>query len=707
MAVNIGPKIGIDGEAKYRQQINNIIQQAKLLDSEMKAVTSSFTQNATAQEKLTAKSEVLAKQVDNQREKVSMLTSYWERARTKQYELSVELHKATVEFGSNSKEATAAEKAYNSAEQTTTKLKTQLNLATAELNKMENELAKGGGAAGKMSDATQDLDKSLDDAKNTAATFGDVLKANILSDAIINGVKQLANGFLSLAKMGISYNMQMETYQTNFATLLGDADKAKQLMAEVQAYAQKTSFDTPGLADAAQMLLTVGYNVDDVMPMLKMLGDVSLGDADRMNSLALAMSQVTSAGKLQGQDLNQLINAGWNPLQEISEMTGQSMAELKDEMSKGAISADMVAEALQHATSEGGKFYKAVENGGQTLHGKLGNLEETFQSHFGQAFEGASEQLKAGIDKVSEMLDKIDWESIGAAIGDIAGKIMDFGLWLLDNGDTVVSLVAGIGAAFVAWNVGSTILGLVKAIKAFQQANEFATVAQAALNAIMAANPVGLVIVGISALVAAVVAFIATNDDAKAFIANAWNTIKTTISNVIDGVVQKFDEFRLNVCNKAREIGTWIINGISGAVEYLRSLASQALGWGADFIDGFIRGFTSKIGSLVKGVKGIGSTIASYLHFSRPDKGPLRDYEQWMPDMLAGMARGIRDSQYLVEDAMSGVAGGMVSNMDTNNYNYGGVTVKVYAAPGQDVNAVADAVMQKINRATMTKAGAY
>ena len=161
MAINIGPKIGIDGEAKYRSEINKIIQQQKTLQAEMNAVTSSFTKNTTAEEKNVAVSKILSEQVKIQRERVE--------------QLSAMLQKSAEKYGENDTK--------------TLKWKEAVNSATAELNKMENQLKES-------SDATDDLGDSLDESQKAAFSFGDALKANVLSQAIVDGFKKL----VSLAK---------------------------------------------------------------------------------------------------------------------------------------------------------------------------------------------------------------------------------------------------------------------------------------------------------------------------------------------------------------------------------------------------------------------------------------------------------------------------------------------------------------------------
>ena len=116
-------------------------------------------------------------------------------------------------------------------------------------------------------------------------------------------------------------------------------------------------------------MMSFGLQSDFAFSKLKNIGDIALGDANKMKSLALAFSQATSTGKLMGQDLLQMINAGFNPLEVISKKTGQSMTELKDKMSKGEITAQDLAQALEWATEEGGKFYKGAETAADTTAG--------------------------------------------------------------------------------------------------------------------------------------------------------------------------------------------------------------------------------------------------------------------------------------------------------------------------------------------------
>ena len=153
---------------------------------------------------------------------------------------------------------------------------------------------------------------------------------------------------------------------------------------------------------------------------------------------------------------------------------------------------------------------------------------------------------------------------------------------------------------------------------------------------------------------------------------NAIPTIIANIPQIIGAIVDTITAFNwINLgATVIKTLGNGLLsmaNGLkgfmestlSGAIDYLKSLPKQALQWGKDMLDGFIQGIVGSVGGVINAVKDVGSAIASYLQFSRPDVGPLRNYETWMPDMLTGMAQSIRANLYRITDAMDLVGGSM------------------------------------------------
>lgn len=218
------------------------------------------------------------------------------------------------------------------------------------------------------------------------------------------GAVKITEGIKNIAANALKASSDFEQAGVQFGVMLGDAKKAQRLVNEIQDMANVTPFETQDLLDASKTLLNFGINVQDILPDLRMLGDIAGGDKQRMQSLTLAFSQMSSAGRLMGQDLLQMINAGFNPLQVISEKTGKSMAVLKDEMSEGKISVEMVRQAFVDATSEGGKFYGMMNKQSETLEGKISTLNDAYTIMTRTLSDMMIPSLKEGVEEITEVV---------------------------------------------------------------------------------------------------------------------------------------------------------------------------------------------------------------------------------------------------------------------------------------------------------------
>lgn len=225
------------------------------------------------------------------------------------------------------------------------------------------------------------------------------------------------DAFAKLAKEIVNVRGEIQSLEVSFNTLTGSAEVGGKLLGEIREFAVSTPMQMDDLAKGAQTLLSFNIAAEEVMPILKSLGDVSMGDSQKFQSLTLAFSQMSSTGKLMGQDLLQMINAGFNPLSVISEQTGKSIGELKDEMAKGAISAEMVKQAFMDATAEGGKFHGMLEAQSHTINGAMSNLQGAVQDMFnsiGEASEGVIVDAVTGVTKLVQ-----NYEKVGAVLMDI------------------------------------------------------------------------------------------------------------------------------------------------------------------------------------------------------------------------------------------------------------------------------------------------
>ena len=196
---------------------------------------------------------------------------------------------------------------------------------------------------------------------------------------------------------------EFQSMQTAIETLVGKGMSDK-LLPQIKELAKISPLTMSDMIGAEKMMLGFNIQAEDTIKYLKAISDISMGESSKFNSLTLAFSQMSAAGKLMGQDLNQMINAGFNPLQIISEKTGKSIATLKDEMSKGAISAEMVQQAFIDATSAGGKFYNMSENASKTINGQISMMQDAMDAAFNEMGQKSEGVIMSGIQLTTSLI---------------------------------------------------------------------------------------------------------------------------------------------------------------------------------------------------------------------------------------------------------------------------------------------------------------
>lgn len=204
------------------------------------------------------------------------------------------------------------------------------------------------------------------------------------------------------SKMG----MEFQDAEMRLQTMLGSAEAGTKMFNDIVKMGAETPFEAKDLLRASTLMLNFGVETKKVLPYMSMLGDISGGNAERFQSLALAFSQVSANGKLQGQDLLQMVNAGFNPLQIISEKTGKSMMQLRGEMADGAITIDKVVQAMQWATGEGGRFNGMMQKMSKTASGKLSTMMDNFNTAMAQLGQVLLPYVTKGIEAITAALEK-------------------------------------------------------------------------------------------------------------------------------------------------------------------------------------------------------------------------------------------------------------------------------------------------------------
>lgn len=320
--------------------------------------------------------------------------------------------------------------------------------------------------------------------KKEAGETVDVTKQ--IKQAVTDMGKKFLGGYgiKELVSQIVRVRGEFQSMQTAIETMVGK-DMTDSLMSQLKEMAKISPLTLTDMVDAEKMMLGFNIQAEDTVRYLQALSDISMGDSVKFKSLTLAFSQMSAAGKLMGQDLNQMINAGFNPLQIIAEKTGKSISTLKDEMSKGAVSAEMVQQAFIDATSAGGKFYQMSENASKTINGQLSMMQDALDNAFnemGQASEGV---IMEGIQLTTTLIQ--NYETVGKVL---VGLVATYGTYR-----TAVMLATAATSKHTIAEIALT------------NARVLARKAQMALNAAMLTNPYVAVATAVAGLVATMWAF--------------------------------------------------------------------------------------------------------------------------------------------------------------------------------------------------------
>ena len=306
--------------------------------------------------------------------------------------------------------------------------------------------------------------------------IGNVGKKGLgLLTASIAGITGVTAAMTTGISTGIKFNASIEQYTTSFEVMTGSAEKAAEIMQRLQKIGAETPFETEDIAETTQLLMNYGLTADDAIDKMQMLGDISQGSADKMNRIATAYGQMSSAGKVTLEDVKQMIEAGFNPLREISESTGESMSSLYDRISDGTVAVDEITDSMIRSTSEGGKYFQSMDKQSQTLNGRLSTLSDTVNAKLGEGLQKVSDILR---DKIipwaTEAVESLDFDAIFKTV------------------KKLVPVLISVGTAIAGWKVGKQLTPLINgfqeakvALSLFKLQSDGMTISQAALNGML------------------------------------------------------------------------------------------------------------------------------------------------------------------------------------------------------------------------------
>lgn len=500
----------------------------------------------------------------------------------------------------------------------------------------------------KLSVDDSGVDKGLGRAKEKALSFGDVLKANVLSGAIMNGFQKLSGAVKNMSGQFIesAANVKAETsaFEQTFGTLGDEASAAigrvanesgilqtrlNTLGSKIYAFARSSGGDTTESMSLMERALkaasdSAAYYDTSVEQATETLQSFLKGNFANDAALGLSATETTRNAAAM-----ELFGQKYNDLSEIQKQ--ETLLKMVED-----------SQRLSGAMGQAAREADGWEN-------VLGNLKETWRQFQANAGAPFLESLIPIIQKITTAfqgwINSVDWDTFTANITGFVNTV-------LDNGDTIISVIAGIATGFVAWNVASIIQGVVGAIKAFQAANEGATIAQAALNLVMNANPIGIVITAVAALAASVIALWHTNDDFRNAVISAWEKIKDTISNAVASIKTFFTE---TIPNAGRT-----------AVKWFQSIPDQMRDVGRNLLMGLWNGISDKVAWLKSKVSGVVDRIKSW--FTGKNGFDEHSPSKWSNGVakyvMQGMADGFENGLPSLMDSVGGVTDRIKNGLD-------------------------------------------
>lgn len=670
MPRKIGPTIGIDGEKEYRAAIQQIIQQAKTLDAEMKAVASSFDDDADAKKKAAAVGKELEKSIANQKQYVAELAKMVERSA-----------QAT---GEDSKE--------------TLQWKEALANAQTELNRMEG---------------------ALDDTTQKASIFGETLKASLVADAIKAGVKATVDGIVQIGKAAASFGKEVVMSFADFEQLEGGVKKlfGEDDMKTVISNAQN-AFKTAGMSANEYMETVTGFSASLISSLggdtakAAELADVAIRDmSDNANTFGTDMQSIQNAyaGFAKGQ-FNMLDNLklGYAGSKEGME---QLLADAQA-ISGVEFNIDSYADVVQaiHVIQDNmGIAGTTANEAAGTISGSIDALKSSFQN-----FVTGLGQDGADIDMLFNNMAE-SFQNVVANVQPVIERLIDYLPGVVANLLPVISsmlpqLVAVAGELFSQFT--TTIISLLP---------ELVPVAVQAIMTIGGALVENAPLLAqaawelIKALVSGIADLLGRLDEVgaqlsarlEASVAAGWGAMKAAGAQLIANLVAGIVGFASNLASTGRQIVTTIYSAFSSGIASARS-------WGAELISNFGAGIAEYAKQVWEEVKEFAKGIWELLHFSEPEKGPLKDFNSWAPDMMKQYAAGIRSNAFRVQEAAEAAATGVEVGLSAvgegaqqNAYNYGGISLVINQQPGQSTEALVDEIMFRIQDAVDSRKAVF
>lgn len=455
----------------------------------------------------------------------------------------------------------------------------------------------------KITGDSKEYEKSVRDAEKTTKGFSGTISdiGSKTAGGLASGLKITAGVIAGVSAAlgagvvaGVKYNASIEQYETSFETMTGSAEKAADIVARLNKIGAETPFEFTDLADTTNMLMQFGFTADEAIDSMQMLGDISQGSADKMGSISRAYAKMRSSQKVTLEDINMMIDAGFNPLQEISDQTGESMQSLYDRISAGSMSVDEVTAAMQRATSEGGKYYQSMEKQSQTINGMISTLKDNAQQLLGQVIQPISESF--GTKLLPAAINSIEQLTIAFQTQGVEGLIQA-------GGQILTNLLLGISMELP--NLITTALQIIQSFIANLSSNlpQIVTAGGQILTALGNGILQLLPTLGTLALNLVTTLYSSISANAPAMLQGGYDLL----NKIVSGFVQAIPEALPKALDFIQQLG-----------ENIAAAAPEMIQKGADLLSQLVDGIISALPILISRVPEIISTFANIINDNFP-----------------------------------------------------------------------------------------
>lgn len=446
-----------------------------------------------------------------------------------------------------------------------------------------------------IKEADQATDNFQENTSSLSSRLAGGLKKglSITAGAIAGVTTALGAGTVA----GVKYNATIEQYQTSFEVMTGSAEKAAEVVDRLKKLGAETPFEMPQLAEVTQLLMNYGFTADEAIDRMQMLGDISQGSADKMQRIATAYGQMSSAGKVQLEDVKQMIEAGFNPLQEISESTGESMESLYDRISNGTLAVDEITASMQRATSEGGKYYQSMEKQSQTITGMISTLKDNAQQLLGEVVQPITESF--GTQLLPAAIDAIDQLTTAFQQNGFEGLIAV-------GGQIITNILLGIAQGLP--NVITTAIQIIQSIVTNLKANMPQIIAAGGQILIALVTGIGQLIYMVGSLALSIISTLVTGlitnapqlmTQASTMFSDFCAQIQSRLPELIQRGGEMISSLLTGLLNNAPQILQQAGNMLSDFIDTILSMLPSILSAAGQMISSLLQGLVSNAPSII------------------------------------------------------------------------------------------------------------